>query len=115
VRAHTQPGDGLLIWGFEPAVYLLANRQPPTRFFFNVPVAAPFAPDAWRQEYLSAVQTRPPELLLVLRNDRIPWANGRADDSAAQLRSWPELAAWVESRYRFEADLEDFRVYRLRH
>jgi hypothetical protein len=113
VRGHTQPGDRVLVWGFEPAVYLLANRRPGTRFFFNVPVASRFVPPGWRDQFLHDLETHPPELLLVLSHDAIPWANGRTDDSAAQLADWPRLEEWVAARYSRETEIEDFTIYRL--
>lgn len=112
VRSHTHPGDGVLVWGFEPAVYLLSDRRPPTRFFFDVPVTAPFVPDTWRREFLRDVQSHPPALWLTVRNDAVPWASGRRDDSQAQLDDWPELRRWVEQNYQLERQIEDFSVYR---
>lgn len=112
VRGHTRPDEAVLIWGFEPAVYLLADRRPPSRFFFNVPVSARFAPDAWRQEFLRDLEREPPELFLTVRHDAIPWASGRTDDSQAQLESWPELRNWLARGYRQEQQIEDFTLYR---
>lgn len=112
VRHHTQPGDSVLVWGFEPAVYLLADRRPPSRYFFNVAVTAPFVPASWRREFLDGVRANPPELVLCVRNDAVPWASGRADDSLAQLQSWAELRDWLEQGYQYERQIEDFAVYR---
>jgi hypothetical protein len=50
----------------------------------------------------------------VLRHDAIPWANGRTDDSAAQLADWPWLADWLEQGYTVETEIEDFTIYRRR-
>jgi hypothetical protein len=115
VRQHTQPDDGVLVWGFEPAVYLLADRRPPTRFFFNVPVTSSFVPATWRQEFLHAVQSHPPELLLTVRNDAVPWASGLTDDSETQLQAWTELRQWRDQNYQLERQIEDFSVYRKIH
>lgn len=112
VRAKTRPGDGILVWGFEPSVYLFSDRRPPTRFFFNVPVAVPFTPRAWKDELLADLERGPPELFLVVRNDAIPWANGLREDSEGQLRAWPELDRWVRAHYRLETRIEDFAIYR---
>jgi len=112
VRRHTHLGDGVLVWGFEPAIYLLSDRRPPTRFFFNVPVTSPFVPDAWRREFLQDVQSNPPALLLTVRNDAVPWASGRSDDSRMQLNNWRELRQWVDQNYLLERQIEDFSVYR---
>jgi hypothetical protein len=112
VRAATRPGEGVFIWGFEPLVYVLAERRPPTRFHFAVPLVSPGTPDSWRRELLRDLTARPPRLFLVLRNDAIPWASGRADDSEAQLRQFTELHRFLQRHYRFERRIEDFAVYR---
>jgi hypothetical protein len=112
LRATTRPEDGIFVWGFEPLVYVLAGRQPPTRFHFAVPLVSPGTPDAWRHELLRDLEARPPVLFLVLRNDAIPWASGRSDDSQTQLRRFPELDRFLRRNYRFEIRIEDFAVFR---
>ncbi len=111
IRMATTPGDAVLVWGFEPALYLFSERDPPTRFFFNVGVAAPFAPYAWKQEFLADLRRRPPALVVVVRNDAIPWASGRQEDSAGQLQQWKELRDWLATRYRPAGQFEDFAFY----
>ncbi len=111
VRAETAPDDRVMVWGMEPAVHLLADRRPPGRFFFNVPVAAPFAPAAWRQEFLNDLDAHPPRLVLVLRNDFIPWATGTPTDSSTQMRQWPTLQSWLSTHYERETEIEDFAIY----
>lgn len=111
VRKHTHPDEPVLVWGFEPAIYLLADRRPTTRFFFNVPVTVRFAPEAWRQEFLAAFDAHPPQMLVVLRNDPIPWATAREDDSSEQLAEWTELAERIRRNYREVGRREDFLFY----
>lgn len=113
-RRHTRPEQSIFVWGFEPAVYLLADRHPPTRFYFSLPVTSPLSPAAWKDELMADLRAHPPELFLALRHDAVPWASGRADDSAAQLEAWPELRAWLALDYRLETRIEDFTVYRRR-
>lgn len=111
-RETTRPEDGLFIWGFEPVVYLLSGRTSPTRFHFSVPLVSPWAPASWREELLRDLATRPPALVMVLRNDAIPWASGSVEDSTAQLRRFPELESFLRRRYQFERRIEDFAVFR---
>jgi hypothetical protein len=112
VRATTRPGDGVFIWGFEPLVYVLSGRRPPTRFHFAVPLVSPWAPQAWRRELLRDLAAQPPALFLVLQDDAIPWASGRGDDSRRQLARFPELNAFLRRRYCFERQLEHFSIFR---
>jgi hypothetical protein len=111
-RTTMRPEEGLFVWGFEPGVYLLSGRWPPTRFHFAVPLVSPWTPAAWRRELLRDLTARPPSLVMVLRNDAIPWASGRADDSTAQLARFRELAAFIAQNYRYERRIEDFAVFR---
>jgi hypothetical protein len=112
LKEHSNPEDRVLVWGFEPAIYLLADRRCPTRFFFNVPVAVDFTPQSWRDELLRTLKANPPEWLIVVRNDPIPWANGRTDNSESQLNDWPEVNRFVEEHYAAETQIEDFRIMR---
>ena len=112
VARWSAPGESILVWGFEPSIYLLADRRPPTRYFFNVPVTSKFTPVGWRYEFLRDLQERPPALVIVARNDAIPWASGLTTDSAAQLQEWPELSNWLRANYREESRVEYFTFYR---
>jgi Dolichyl-phosphate-mannose-protein mannosyltransferase len=113
VRAATRPADGIFIWGFEPLVYVLSGRRPPTRFHFAVPLVSPWAPAVWRQELLRDLEARPPALFMVLREDAIPWASGRADDSEQQLARFAGLRTFLQRHYHFERQIEHFAIYRV--
>ena len=115
VRAHTRPGETIQVWGFEPIVYLLTGRYSNSRFFFSQPVTVRFSPEAWRGEFMRDLERRPPELFVVVRNDHLPWAIGRSEDSMAQLAEFDALSRFVAERYREEAQVEDFTIFRLRH
>ena len=57
VRAHTLPGDKILVWGFAPMIYLQSDRLPATRFFWS-DLAAGRVPAA-RQDNGLALQNMP--------------------------------------------------------
>lgn len=106
-----RPGDRVMVWGMEPGLYVYSGMRPANRFFFNVPVAAPFAPRAWREEYLASLRADPPRFFVVLRRDAIPHASGVPADSTAQLSAWPELRDWLNPRYELAARVEDFTIF----
>jgi hypothetical protein len=114
VSATTAPSDKVLVWGFEPSIYLFAERRAPTRFFFNVPVTVDFTPRRWRAELLADLKRDPPAVFIVARNDAIPWATGLTADSTEQLKRWTELREWLRSGYDYEQQIEDFTLYRRR-
>lgn len=112
LRAHTEPDDPIFIWGFEPLIYWLADRPPASRFIYTVPLVVDWSPDAWRPELISDLTREQPRFLVVAHNDALPWMTGRADDSAAQLRGFPELEALIARHYRRAHTIEDFDIYR---
>jgi hypothetical protein len=69
VRAHTRPGDPLLVYAFEPAVYFLADRRSPTRHLYNflifentqIPLELR---RRWLEEVRRDVAARPPAYLI---------------------------------------------------
>ena len=114
LRDHTAPDTPILIWGFEPLIYFLADRPPASRFIYTVPLVAPWSPAAWRSEFIGDIARRRPAYILVVHNDAQPWMVGRWDDSASQLAGFPELVAVLREQYRFELRLGDFDVWERR-
>ncbi len=112
--SETAPDDTIFIWGFEPLIYAFSDRQPASRFIYNVPLVTDWSPPAWRVELLRDLETKRPRMIAVVHNDILPWMNGRFDDSAAQLADYPELALFLERNYLLDRRIEDFDLYRLR-
>jgi len=112
LRATTAPTDPVLQWGFDPLPLALAGRRSPTRFFFHQPLVAPWAPARWREEFLADLARDPPVVILVAHQDAVPAATGRSADSASLVAEFPELAALLHDRYRFDRRIEDFSCYR---
>ncbi len=112
VRERTSPRDTLLVWGFEPAIYLYANRLPATSFIYDLPlsVAVPNPwTRRWREAFMAQLRTAPPAYVLVATRDI---SAVEREDSATQLRRFPEFARWLETRYTLETQVERFRIYR---
>jgi 4-amino-4-deoxy-L-arabinose transferase-like glycosyltransferase len=114
VGDRTGAGETIFIWGFEPLVYFLADRQPASRFIYTVPLVTKWSPPEWQNELIRDLAEQPPSYILILHNDRLPWMTGRSDDSAAQLLSFPALTRVLDERYEKESTIEDFTVWRLR-
>jgi hypothetical protein len=98
VRADTAPTDRILVWGFEPYVYFLAEREPATKFLYDYPLSPRFASvhDAFARQFLEDFDRHPPARVLMLAND----ANDiEPDDSATQLRRWDAMRERLEAAY----------------
>jgi hypothetical protein len=114
VRERTAPGTPIYVWGFEPAIYHLADRPASSRYIYNVPQRVPWSSEWARPELLAELAERPPAALLVVSNDVMFQVTGDGLSSADIVDDpdgFPELRELVLTRYRQAAKFEDLTVY----
>jgi hypothetical protein len=102
VRAHSQPGDRLFIWGYRPEFYVACERKPASRFVYTTMVAgfvewfydsppqkeAEWAAPGGRDAVIADLeQSRPPVLI------DLGVSFGR------KLRRYPQLMRYVDTHY----------------
>ena len=70
VREETKPGDKVLVWGKGARIYLLADRNAPTRYFYHHPLVKPhFTTQSMRDEFLLNLKNDMPVLIIDSRYD----------------------------------------------
>ncbi len=111
VRRLTRPKDAVFVWGFEPAIYWLAEREPATRFIYNVAQRSPWQASYARRELMRDLKAKPPAMIVVQSRDVFPSVTGNALDSRDSLPSFPELDALIANGYAFAHRIEDFDLY----
>jgi hypothetical protein len=111
VVQHTEPGDTVLVWGYEPAINFASGRRSPSRFMVERWLTIPGAPrqEAWRAELVRSLQARPPRYVLVVNDTNRPWYVPNPVDALKEL---PELEALLRQHYRREAELVGITFYR---
>jgi hypothetical protein len=96
-------GQTLLVWGFEPGINYLCKYPCPTQYVVDFPLT--FVPgsemarrvrSAHRQQFLFEIRAHPPDVFVVAQDDQNPVER---EDSFTQLRSFPQLRFFLESRY----------------
>jgi hypothetical protein len=98
VRATTGPDDRIYVFGFTCAVYVLADRESASRFFWSRPVIVNFkagTPGYGVEGLLDDLRERPPALVALQKKD---WAPDVAD-SAGFFIGTPALAGWLRTSY----------------
>jgi 4-amino-4-deoxy-L-arabinose transferase-like glycosyltransferase len=112
LEQHTQETDHVFIWGFEPVIYDLSNRQHASRYIYNVPqrLAWQGRADA-KLELLEALQSDPPAVFIVTRRDVFRAVTGNRLDSTAELASFEGLREFVAQSYGLEHSIEDFDIF----
>jgi hypothetical protein len=118
LRAHTTSGEPILVWGYDPLVYYLADRRAASRFGISHPLVMR-APGqemtpmqlSWRAEFIRDVNARKPRYVAVVQNDNWWWAPEERT-SEELLDDFPEWKALLQRRYRLEQTIGRFLVYR---
>lgn len=94
------PRESILVWGFAPAIYAVADRPPATPYAFHqtLLVEGSALATRWpsaaarRAALLERLQQDPPRFVVVVSGDR---SGLEPRDSRAELADFPELAAWL--------------------
>lgn len=112
LRDHSEPGEPVLVFGFEPTIYVEAGRRPASRYFYNVPQRVTWAPPTYRARYLADLAAHPPAAIAIRTNDRFPWVVGNDRSSFETLDTFPELRAFLDAGYQqVESSQPSFRYY----
>lgn len=114
LAAHTKSDESAYIYGFEPAIYDLAKRRPATRYVYNVPQRVTWGREQARRVLMEDLAADKPAAIVVERRDVFPVVTGDNLDSAASLRTFPELQTLLNERYVFEERIGDFEIHVLR-
>jgi hypothetical protein len=114
VNSRTAPGEHLYVWGYDPLIYLLADRPIASRFIYSFPLMSGWAPGAWQGEFLRELEERPPGYFIVQRYEGARWITGHQIDTGDYIAWFPELERWLRAHYRLEAEIEDYLIYHRR-
>jgi 4-amino-4-deoxy-L-arabinose transferase-like glycosyltransferase len=100
VQGNNTTGEGFYVWGFWPALYLQADRDPPSRFITNAGLRASWTPEAWRLELMEDLTEERPRFIAIAAGDNQPWLVGTTETSAEHFcHSFPELRRFVDENY----------------
>jgi hypothetical protein len=111
LRARTRSSASVLVWGFEPVIYWLADRKPATRFIYDVPQRTSWERERARFELMRDLAANKPAAIVVQHNDVFPMVTGNTLDSARELKGFGALNALVLSEYELVTRIEDFDLY----
>lgn len=113
IQRRTKPDDRIFVWGFEPQIYVLAERRPASRYVYDVPQRLSWpGRDPARRELVDALHATQPAVIVVEHRDVLPHVTGNTSDSASELAGFPALADLLARHYRRGARIEDLEIYR---
>jgi len=113
VKANASRNDRIFLWGGHTLICYLSERACVTRFVSNLGLMSRWAPQAWRDEVAGELKARPPEWIVVARDDALPSITYVNLSSDGYLdRRYPALAGLVAGEYHPAADFTSFVLYR---
>jgi hypothetical protein len=112
VAAHTAPTDPLFVWGFECAIYALAERPLASRYIYDVPQRATWSAAPMQAAIMRELAARPPAMIVVEHGDVFPDVTGNRLDSAQSLDDFEALSELLTNEYAFATRIGDFDLYR---
>ncbi len=123
IQGATAPDDTILAWGKGAWIYLLSDRDAPTRFFYDVPLTKPnYTNQSMRDEFFSDVKEQIPRLIIDMRHSRLPplapaeresWrSTGRYQHDPADFQPFFDF---VDANYLAVDSTPPFIIYALRH
>lgn len=111
LRQHSREDQPVLVWGFEPVIYWLSNREASTRFIYNVAQRSRWEREYARVELMKELERRPPSTIVVQQNDVFPWVTGGNLDSRGEIAQFPQFERLIERDFVYETSVRNFEIY----
>lgn len=115
VNQHTNAGDLIYVWGYDPLVYYLSGRKCVSRFIYNVPLLWKGENTEFRKEFMNEINKNNPKLILVTSGDPLYFISGYNEDSKQLLERFGELTAFIKDKYVFRKRIDDYDIYELKN
>jgi hypothetical protein len=114
IRARTRPDDTVMVWGYDPLLYVLSERDSPSRFISFLPLMSTWTPPAWVDEFVDDLERRRPAYIVLQRGENARWITGHDIDAPDYVDLLPRFRALLDRDYAVERQIEDYTLYRRR-
>ncbi len=99
LKNRVPEGQTVFVWGFEPGIYWMSERQPASRFIYNVPQRAKWEQERARSMLMEELVASAPAAILVQHGDRFDKVTGDSLDSAQALYRFPEFETYLTEHF----------------
>jgi hypothetical protein len=111
LKKNTTPEDPVFLWGYDPIIYFLADRDLATRFPYTYPLVVPFAPKHLRDELIVSLEANPPVVFGVASRDATPQVTSNKKDSRQTFKEFKRLNDFVSERYVPVQEIDTWRLW----
>jgi hypothetical protein len=114
VRENTPPGRPIYVWGFDPLIYLFADRPAASRFLLSFPLMSEWAPARWQQAFIEELERTRPEYIVVQRGQPGNWIVGHNNDMAEYIGRFSAFQELLDEQFELETEILGNLLYRRR-
>ncbi len=112
IAQNTHPDDKIFVWGFEPTIYYQAQREPASRYIFNLPFRVKWDQGWRRAELMGELRQNRPAVIVVSGVDSIRWGTGNPNSSLTELRRFPALGMLINRHYEFATQIGGLLLFK---
>jgi hypothetical protein len=113
IKRDTTPNDKIFIWGYNPGIYFLSERNCASRFINNFPLYGEFVwKEQFREYFLNEMKENKPKYILVTGREKAPRVTGSRDHSGAAFKKFVEFYDFVYREYERSTIIGDFTIYK---
>lgn len=114
INSNLAEDASVYVWGFDPSIYLLSHRNPPTRFISNFPQRVTWSSDSSRDELMQSLKQSPPNAIIVSKTDVMRAVTGNLMDSGTVLeQNFDSLRQFIKDRYMLSTRVGSFDIYKI--
>jgi 4-amino-4-deoxy-L-arabinose transferase-like glycosyltransferase len=99
IKANGNGDDSTFVWGLWPVIYWWVDEPLVTRFIFDTPLTATWAPETWRKELVNDLETRQPHFIVVARDGAQPYMTGTSGTAEERIQDYPDFKAILSQHY----------------
>jgi len=99
VKANGNGDNSTFVWGLWPVIYWWVDEPLVSRFIFDTPLTATWAPEMWRSELVNDLQTHQPHFIIVAHGGVQPWMTGTSETAEERIQDYPGLKQILSQDY----------------
>jgi len=99
VKTNGNGDNSTFVWGLWPVIYWWVDEPLVSRFIFDTPLTATWAPETWRNELVSDLQTHQPHFIIVAHGGVQPWMTGTSETAEERIQDYPEFKQILALEY----------------
>jgi hypothetical protein len=114
IHERSSPEDRMYVWGFDPVLYLLADRPLGSRFALSYPLMSRWSTSRWQPVFIDELRRERPLYIVLHPDEPESWITGEDIEAIDYVNRFPEFKELLANDYEQETSLAGRILYRRR-